>query len=123
DPRNDRGADLPSAVPIPRRLARHLHHADDGDAGRGGAGMDDDVPPAAGRAQLPAVAGRTAAVAVGLLAATRDPEPGPGRGVALDAARHADRAGWLGGAADRAVRVGETGWRIGVAAASPSHPS
>ena len=33
------------------------------------AGVDDDVPSAAGRAQLPAVAGRPAAVAMGVLAA------------------------------------------------------
>jgi multiple sugar transport system permease protein len=44
---------LPPRVPVPRRAARPLHHADDGDAGGRRARVDDDVPPAAGRAQLP----------------------------------------------------------------------
>ena len=44
--------------PFRGAAALDLHHADDGHAGRGGAGMDDDVPSAAGRAQLPAVARR-----------------------------------------------------------------
>ena len=40
--------------PYRGRAARDLHDADDGDAGRDRAGVDDDVPSAAGRAQLPA---------------------------------------------------------------------
>ena len=42
--------------PVRGLLRAHLHHADDGDAGRGRAGLDDDVPPAARRAELPALA-------------------------------------------------------------------
>ena len=39
-------------------LRGDLHHADDGNAGGDRAGLDHDVPPAARRAELPAVAGR-----------------------------------------------------------------
>ncbi len=105
-PRHRRGDDLPSRVSVPRRAARRVHHADDGHARRRRTGVDDDVPPAAGRAQLPAVADRTASVAVGVLAHARHPEPRDGRGVALDAARDADRAGRARRLADRAVRIG-----------------
>ena len=66
-----RGDDLPPRVPVARRAARRVHHADDGDTGRGRARVDDDVPSAAGRPQLPAVARRSAAVAVGVFADAR----------------------------------------------------
>jgi hypothetical protein len=39
-------------------LRGNFHHADDGYAGGRGSGVDDDVPPATGRAELPAVVGR-----------------------------------------------------------------
>ncbi len=111
-----RGDDLPPRVPVARRAARRLHHADDGDAGRRRARLDDDVPSAAGRAQLPAVARRPAALALGVFADARDPEPRAGRDLALDAARHADRAGRPRRAADRALRVGAARRRHRVAA-------
>ena len=57
-PRHARGADLRYEISAARLPARHLRHADDGDAGRHRAGLDDDVPSAARRAQLSAVAGR-----------------------------------------------------------------
>ncbi len=47
-------------------LRARLHHADDGYAGRDRAGLDHDVPSAARRAQLPALAGRPAAAALGV---------------------------------------------------------
>ena len=50
------------------------------------------------------VARRPAAVALGLSTGDRDPEPGPGRDLALDAAGDADRAGRPRRAADRALR-------------------
>ena len=56
DPGHHRRADLPSRVSVARHAALDIHDADDGHAGRGGAGVDDDVPSATGRAQLPAVA-------------------------------------------------------------------
>ena len=41
--------------PVPGPAAHDLRDADDGDAGGGRAGLDDDVPPAARRAELSAV--------------------------------------------------------------------
>ena len=49
-------------------LRAHLHHADDGDAGRGRAGVDHDVPPAARRAQLSALAASACRPRLGLRA-------------------------------------------------------
>ena len=60
------GGLLRVAVQAARPRADAVCAADDGDAGGDRAGVDDDVPPAAWRAQLPADVGRTAAVKLGL---------------------------------------------------------
>ena len=64
--RHLRGGGVSPEIPRARLSARGVHHADDGDAGRDRAGLDHDVSPAARRAQLPAVAGRPAAAALGV---------------------------------------------------------
>ena len=46
-----------------------------------------------------------AALSLGLRPRDRDPDAGPGRGLALDAAGHADRARRAGGLADRPLRL------------------
>src|SRR5882724_3018448 len=88
----------------PRRPARDLHHADDGDAGRDRAGLDHDVSSAARRSQLSAVACRPAAAALGISSRNRDPFAGAGRDLAVDAAGDADRARRHRGDSDRALR-------------------
>ena len=89
-----------SAARLP---ARPLHHADDGDAGGDRAGVDHDVPPAARRAELSALARRHAAAALGVPSRHRDPLAGPGRDLAMDAAGDADRARRAGGDPDRTL--------------------
>ena len=81
------------AVQAARPGTHAVRAADDGDAGGDRAGVDDDVPPAAWRAELPADLGRAAAIELGLRQQHRDPDAGDGRDLAMDAAGHADRAG------------------------------
>ena len=83
--------------------ARHFRHADDGDAGGRRAGLDDDVPSPARRAQLSAVARRHRPAGVGIQPDDCDPVAGAGRDMAVDAAGHADRAGRPGRDAARAL--------------------
>ena len=73
--RPGRGACLPPPLPPARPRARRLHPADDGDAGRGGPGLDHDVPPAARRAELAADQRRPAALHVGLQRQTPSSRP------------------------------------------------
>ena len=68
------------------------------------AGLDHDVPPAARRAELSAVAGRPAAAALGVSPGDRDPFAGAGRDLAMDAAGDADRARRPRRDPDRALR-------------------
>ena len=98
-----RGRRVPPEISAARLPARRLHHADDGDAGRDRAGVDHDVPPAARRAELSALADRPAAAALGVRSRHRDPVAGAGRDLAMDAAGDADRARRARRAADRAL--------------------
>src|SRR5580698_9289437 len=61
-----------------RLSARSFHFADDGNAGRHRAGVDDDVPSATRHPQLPAVARRSAAAALGISPRDRHSFAGPG---------------------------------------------
>src|SRR6266404_1245844 len=90
--RHARGGGVSRQISDARLSARPLHPADDGNPGRDRAGVDDDVPPATRYPQLPAVARRPAAAALGVSPRDRDPIPGPGRNLAMDAAGDADRA-------------------------------
>src|SRR6266403_6353677 len=87
-----RGGGVSRQISDARLSARPLHPADDGDPGRDRAGVDDDVPPATGHPQLPAVAGWVAAAALGVSPRDRDPITGSGRNLAMDTAGDADRA-------------------------------
>src|SRR5262249_59702711 len=83
------GGRLSSEISAARLPARHLHHADDGDAGRDRADLDHDLQSAARRAELPALAGRHSAAALGISSRDRHPVAGAGRDLAMDAARDA----------------------------------
>src|SRR5918993_1968429 len=91
-PRHGGGARISAALPFPRRAARDLRDAHDGDARRHRARLDHDVPPPARGAELPALARRHRPASLGLPPGKRDPVPRPGRDLAVDAARDADRA-------------------------------
>src|SRR6266403_26386 len=68
--RHARGGGVSRQISDARLSARPLHPADDGNPGRDRAGVDDDVPPATRYPQLPAVARRPAAAALGVHPAT-----------------------------------------------------
>src|SRR5690606_4237616 len=120
---DDRGDHLSSGVPAARTVPRYLHPADDCDPGRHRPGVDDDVPPTTRRAELPAVAGRPATLALDLLTRYGDSGAGCGRNLAMDAARDADRARWPGFVTDRAAGVGCRRWRGPVANLPRHHPA
>src|SRR4029453_5931253 len=116
-----RGACVPPEVPAARILPRRVHPADDGHPGRYRAGVDDDVPPTAGRAQLSAVARGHRAERVGVFAKPRDPLPRVGRHLAGDAPRHAERA-WRSRVAPYGpVRGGVSRRRHALADVPPRH--
>ena len=119
--RHHGGAGISPQVSAAWFSARRIYPADDGNTSRGRAGVDDDVPPAAGRAELSAVTGGLAGVAMGLFPALGHSEPGDGRDLALDAARNANRTRWLGIAAGGAAGVGDDRWRDRLADVSLHH--
>ena len=102
--RHARRRGVPPEIPAARLPARAVHHADDGDAGRDRAGVDHDVPPAARRAELSALARRHSGAALGVPPRDRDPVAGAGRDLAMDAAGDADRARRARRDPDRALR-------------------
>src|SRR5205085_583847 len=83
---------VPPEIRRPRLSAWPVHHADDGYSRGDRAGLDHDVPPAAWRAELSALAGRFAAAALGIPSRDRDPLAGAGRDLAVDTLGDADRA-------------------------------
>lgn len=83
-------------IPAARLPARHLRHADDGDARGDRAGVDHDVPSAARRSELSSVAGRHSGAGMDIQSEHRHSLAGRGGDVAMDAAGHADRAGRAG---------------------------
>ena len=121
--RHVRGRGVSPEIRRPRLPARSLHHADDGDAGGDRAGLDHDVPPAARRAELSAVAGRHPAAALGVSSGNRDPLAGAGRDLAMDAAGDADRARRPRGDPDRALRERADRRRQPVADVPLHHPA
>src|SRR5258708_10359010 len=93
--RHLRGYRVSRQISDARFSARPFHFADDGNASRDRFGVDDDVPPATRYPQLPLVAGRPAAAALGVSPRDRDSFAGHGRDLAMDAAGDADRARWI----------------------------
>src|SRR5262249_17303928 len=117
------GALLQRGVRGPRPPAQARHPPDGRDAGRHRPRFRDDVPPDAGRRELPALRAPAPAVQVDVLERDRALRDRARRRLAVDPAHHADCAGRPSEPASRALRGRPHRWGHGGPGVLAHHPA